>query len=106
MPKSARKQSPARAASTGAAAKPSQQPKEATSKQSRVIAMLQSSTGATIAAMMKATGWQPHSLRGFLAGVVRKRLKLKLASKKIDGNRVYRITSAADGARQSRRGSA
>jgi hypothetical protein len=45
-------------------------------------------------------------VRGFLAGVVRKRLKLKLASKKIDGNRLYRITSAADGARRSRRRSA
>ena len=52
--------------------------------------MLQSPTGATIAAMMKATGWQQHSVRGFLAGVVRKKLKLKLNSKKIDGNRVYR----------------
>ena len=61
------------------------------SKQSRVIAMLQSPTGATIAAMMKATGWQQHSVRGFLAGVVRKRLKLKLASKKFDGTRVYQI---------------
>jgi hypothetical protein len=55
-----------------------------------VIALLQSPTGATIEAMMKATGWQPHSVRGFLAGVVRKRLKLKLGSKKVDGNRVYR----------------
>jgi hypothetical protein len=91
-----------------AAAKPSQQTKEADagSKQSRVIAMLQSPAGATIAAMMKATGWQPHSVRGFLAGVVRKRLKLKLAAKKIDGNRVYQITSAAGAPRRSRRRSA
>ncbi len=43
--------------------------------------------------MMKATGWQQHSVRGFLAGVVRKRLKLKLGSKKVDGHRVYQIAS-------------
>jgi hypothetical protein len=76
------------------------------SKQSRVIAMLQSPTGTTIAAMMKATGWQQHSVRGFLAGVVRKRLKLKLDSKKVDGNRVYQITSGGgskSGLRQSKR---
>ena len=65
---------------------------EPSSKQSRVIAMLQSSSGTTIAAMMKVTGWQQHSVRGFLAGVVRKRLKLKLGSRKVDGNRVYQIT--------------
>jgi hypothetical protein len=57
--------------------------------------MLQSPTGATIAAMMKATGWQQHSVRGFLAGVVRKRLKLRLGSKSVDGNRVYRIAGGA-----------
>jgi hypothetical protein len=67
------------------------------SKQSRVIAMLQSPAGATVAAMMKATGWQPHSVRGFLAGVVRKRLKLKLGSKKVDGDRVYQITNGGVG---------
>ena len=55
--------------------------------------MLQSPAGATIAAMMKATGWQQHSVRGFLAGVVHKRLKLKLGSKKVDGKRVYQIAS-------------
>jgi hypothetical protein len=79
---------------------------EPSSKQSRVIAMLQSSSGTTIAAMMKVTGWQQHSVRGFLAGVVRKRLKLKLCSKKVDGNRVYQITRASgskSGLRQSKR---
>lgn len=78
----------------------------AESKQSRVITMLQSPDGATIAAMMKATGWQQHSVRGFLAGIVRKKLKLKLESNKIDGSRVYSI-KGADGikasARQSKR---
>ena len=76
------------------------------SKQSRVIAMLQSPAGATIAAMMQATGWQQHSVRGFLAGMVRKRLKLKLGSKKVDGTRVYRVAtgdSGKPGARRSKR---
>ena len=56
--------------------------------------------------MMKATDWQPHSVRGFLAGVVRKRLKLKLSSKKVDGNRVYQIAGGDGGnsaPRQSKR---
>jgi hypothetical protein len=57
--------------------------------------MLKSPAGATIDAMMKATSWQQHSVRGFLAGVVRKRLKLKLGSKKVDGKRVYQITGGA-----------
>src|SRR3989440_11602818 len=76
------------------------------SKQSRVIAMLQLPTGTTIAAIMKATGWQQHSVRGFLAGVVRKRLKLKLASTKVNGTRVYRVAtgdSGKPGARRSKR---
>ena len=67
------------------------------SKQSRVVAMLRSPRGATIAAMMKATDWQQHSVRGFLAGVVRKRLKLKLSSKKVDDNRVYQIAGGNGG---------
>jgi Protein of unknown function (DUF3489) len=76
------------------------------SKQSRVIAILQLPTGTTIAAIMKTTGWEQHSVRGFLAGVVRKRLKLKLGSEKVDGQRVYQIASARSGksgARQSKR---
>ncbi len=43
--------------------------------------------------MMKTTGWQQHTVHGFLAGVVRKRLKLKLGSKMAAGNRVYQIAS-------------
>jgi hypothetical protein len=60
-------------------------------KHARIIAMLQSSTGATIARMMSATDWQQHSVRGFLAGVVRKKLGLNLVSELTDKGRVYRI---------------
>jgi hypothetical protein len=66
--------------------------KASASKQARVIAMLRSSSGATMVAMVQETGWQPHSVRGFLTGVVRKKLNLNLQSSKLDGQRVYRIT--------------
>lgn len=65
------------------------------SKQDRLVSMLRSPTGATIATMMSVTGWQQHSVRGFLAGVVRKRLKLKLESESSDGNRIYRVIDAS-----------
>jgi hypothetical protein len=61
------------------------------SKQAKVIAMLQTAAGTNITAIMKATGWQQHSVRGFFAGVVRKKLHHNLSSKKVDGTRVYRI---------------
>jgi hypothetical protein len=61
------------------------------SKQAHVIGMLRAPSGTTIAAMMTATGWQQHSVRGFLAGVIRKKFGLNLVSEAGDGGRVYRI---------------
>jgi len=69
-------------------------------KQALAIAKLRSADGASIPALMEATGWQQHSVRGFLAGVMRKRLGLPLESTKIDGSRVYRIAERGGARRQ------
>src|SRR5436309_16090815 len=60
-------------------------------KHARIIAMLRTPAGATIATLMTATDWQQHSVRGFLAGLVRKKLGLNLVSEATDKGRVYRI---------------
>ena len=71
------------------------------SKQLRVVGLLSRPSGATIAGIMQSTGWQPHSVRGFLTAVVRKKLGLKLVSEKTDGPRVYRITNGSSAAQPS-----
>lgn len=112
MPKPARKRTPKTAASR-AAARPSLPRQKKTSanklaptdkkesKQSRVVEMLRLPAGTTIDAVMKATDWQQHSVRGFFAGVVQKKLGLKLNSEKVDGNRIYRIASESGGGASS-----
>ena len=72
------------------------QPEHPDTKRARIIAMLRTAGGATIEAMTRATGWQQHSVRGFLAGVVRKKLGLKLVSMAAEGGRVYRIANGTD----------
>ena len=100
--KTGKSKKPARsaAASRRTAARPD-------TKHARIIAMLRTPAGATIAAIMTATEWQQHSVRGFLAGVVRKKLGLNLVSEQTDKGRVYRIkdgkasSAAAERAKQA-----
>ena len=80
--------SASRKRSAPATSRPGGQPD---TKHAHIIAMLRMPAGATIAAIMTATDWQQHSVRGFLAGVVRKKLGLNLVSEKTDKGRVYRI---------------
>ena len=61
------------------------------SKTARVIALLERPKGATLKELMRATGWQTHSVRGLISGQLKKKLKLKVRSSKREGERVYSI---------------
>ena len=62
-------------------------------KQAQLVAMLRRKQGATIAQIVEATGWQPHTVRGAFAGALKKKLGLTVTSEKVDGIRTYRIES-------------
>jgi Protein of unknown function (DUF3489) len=62
------------------------------SKTAKILDLLKRSGGATAKELMKATGWQPHSVRGFLSGTVGKKMKLTVVSTKGEGGeRTYSI---------------
>jgi hypothetical protein len=93
---SAKPRSGTKSRSKGKRAKPVHHKTRNSSKQATVLALLGRPDGTTIAAIMETTGWQAHSVRGFLAGVVRKKLGLTVQSEKTDGERVYRVTGKPD----------
>jgi hypothetical protein len=93
-PKAAARSTARKSATRAARKRPTASSKPAAgpyTKHARVIAMLKKPSGATIAAIMVLTDWQQHSVRGFLAGIVRKKLGLNLVSDQTDKGRVYRI---------------
>jgi hypothetical protein len=71
-------------------------PRPAT-KSENIIKLLKRPSGATMAELQKATGWQPHSVRGFLSGTLKKQMGLNVISEKVeDGERRYRIDEKVD----------
>lgn len=74
--------------------KKAQAKRPAASKGDRIFTLLRRAEGASLEDMMKATGWQQHSLRGFMSGTLAKRKGLRVASEKLDGERRYRIVEA------------
>ncbi len=96
MSKTTRKQATAKTVAKRTTSKPATKqpkpPQRAESKQSQLIAMLKQPDGATIVEIAKALDWQPHTVRGAIAGALKKKLGLNVESEKVDDRgRVYRL---------------
>lgn len=74
-----------------AARKRAPPPPNGVSKLDAVIAALRAPKGASIAALVKLTGWQQHSVRGAIAGAIKKKRGLNVTSSKVNDERIYRI---------------
>jgi hypothetical protein len=62
-------------------------------KAAKIVALLKQSDGATLKRIMVVTGWQAHSVRGFISGHLVKKLRIRVQSLRRDGERVYKIES-------------
>jgi hypothetical protein len=71
-------------------------PSPASSKCETIRVLIERRGGASIAELSEATGWQAHSIRGFLSGTLRKKLGLTLISTREDGRRRYRLEPGSD----------
>jgi uncharacterized membrane protein len=92
--KSARKGAPVKKAPKGRTKPEVAQPKAARygSKTAKILDLLKRPGGATSRELMKATGWLPHSVRGFISGTARKKMGLNVVSAKgEDGERTYSV---------------
>lgn len=70
---------------------PISSPLKTPNKQNQLIALLKDPKGADIKMLMQATGWQAHSVRGVISGVLKKKLGMNIVSSKVDGTQYYRI---------------
>jgi len=88
-----RKAKPDRRARTTSPSRPKASTARSGSKTAKILALLQRPGGASLRQLQKATGWQPHSVRGFLSGALKK-MGLRIESAKLqDGQRTYRVVS-------------
>ena len=67
--------------------------KRVATKADQILALLRQPSGATLQSITKATGWQAHSVRGFISGHLVKKMGLRVKSFRRDGERVYAIKS-------------